>query len=109
MPGFDRTGPAGMGPRTGWGRGFCGPTGGRRAFGAGFGWGGRGRGWRHRFWATGFPRWGRGWFEGTDFAPSYAREDEMAVLKEQSAWLTEELEAIEQRLRELETRQGDEG
>jgi len=24
MPGFDRTGPRGMGPRTGGGRGFCG-------------------------------------------------------------------------------------
>ncbi|MFO8056593.1 MAG: DUF5320 domain-containing protein [bacterium] len=24
MPGFDRTGPRGQGPRTGWGRGYCG-------------------------------------------------------------------------------------
>jgi hypothetical protein len=23
MPGFNGTGPAGMGPRTGWGRGYC--------------------------------------------------------------------------------------
>ncbi|HZD43905.1 MAG TPA: DUF5320 domain-containing protein [Methanomicrobiales archaeon] len=26
MPGFDRTGPRGMGPRTGRGRGFCYPA-----------------------------------------------------------------------------------
>jgi len=36
MPRRDRTGPQGMGPRTGWGRGLC---------GLGLGWGvGRGRG-----------------------------------------------------------------
>jgi hypothetical protein len=31
MPGFDGTGPAGMGSMTGWGRGFCNPT--RTAYG----------------------------------------------------------------------------
>ncbi len=55
MPGGDRTGPAGLGPRTGRARGFCGgyatpgfmdPAPGRGAFG-------RGRGWRHWFFATG--------------------------------------------------------
>jgi hypothetical protein len=40
MPGFDRTGPRGAGPRTGWGRGPCGG-----GFGRGFGAGFRGRGW----------------------------------------------------------------
>ena len=118
MPGFDRTGPAGMGPMTGWGRGRCNPyggRGGRQALWPSFGWSGRGRGWRHRFWATGMPRWGRGGFAGPYYGPSYSdsgpyysREDEMTGLKEQAAWLKEELDAIEQRLSELETRQGDE-
>lgn len=42
MPGFDRTGPRGVGPRTGWGRGPCGRgMGFGRGFGRGFkaGWG----------------------------------------------------------------------
>ena len=108
MPGFDRTGPAGMGPMTGWGRGLCTPHGrraGRPAFGPGFGWGGPGRGWRHR---AGFPGWGRGWSWGPYYEPSYTGEDEMAMLREEAARLKEELNAIEQRLSELETRQRDE-
>ena len=51
MPGGDRTGPMGQGPRTGRGAGYCGPNdqpgfataGGRGGFGFGFG-RGRGRG-----------------------------------------------------------------
>lgn len=42
MPGMDRTGPRGMGPRSGWGRGYCGRAMGfgrglGRGFGAGWG------------------------------------------------------------------------
>ena len=33
MPGFDRTGPMGMGPRTGGGRGFCQPGAGYANYG----------------------------------------------------------------------------
>ncbi len=51
MPGFDGTGPRGMGPMTGGGRGFCNPYGPSYGmmprYGAGFGWpvwGGRGGG-----------------------------------------------------------------
>ena len=111
MPGFDRRGPAGMGPMTGWGRGRCAQYGARRgheAFGPGFGSGGRGgrgRGWRH--WGGGSPGWGRGSFRGPFYEPSYPREDEMSVLKEEAAWLREELNSIEQRLSELETRKHD--
>jgi len=104
MPRFDRTGPAGMGPMTGWGRGLCGASGGRRASGAGFGWGGRGRGWRH---SAGFSEWGRGRFGGPYYGPSYARQDEMAALKEEAASLKEELTAVEQRLSELESSRPD--
>ena len=119
MPGFDRTGPAGMGPMTGWGRGSCGSRGysggGQRFWGYGRGYGrGWGRGWRHRCWATGMPGWGqmypppRGRYYGPgepDFGPSYSQEDEVAALKEEAAWLRQELNAIEQRLSEIETGQ----
>ena len=116
MPGLDRTGPAGMGPITGWGRGLCGS---RRSFGRGqqfWGYGrgygrGWGRGWRHRYSATGMPGWG--WMypppRGGYFGPSYSQEDELAALKEEAAWLKEELNAVEERLSELESRQPDEG
>lgn len=44
MPGGDRTGPAGQGPMTGWGRGRCGGgQGAGRGRGLGRGWGMRGR------------------------------------------------------------------
>ena len=107
MPGFDRTGPEGMGPMTGWGRGFCGPHGrrtGRRAFGLGFNRGGRGRGYRHNHWAGEATGWGRGRFRGPHNEPFYVREDEMATLQKEAARLKEELNAVEQRLSELETR-----
>jgi hypothetical protein len=37
MPGFNGTGPAGMGPMTGWGRGYCNPT--QSAYGTANPWG----------------------------------------------------------------------
>ena len=105
MPGFDRRGPAGMGPMTGWGRGRCtsyGRRAGRGDFGPSFGWGGRGRGWRHRRWASESSGWGRDRFRGPYYEHSYAGEDEMAALREEAAWLKEELNAIEQQLSEFE-------
>ena len=81
MPAFDGTGPGGMGPMTGWGRGYCGPypvddgrapvsgpAYGAPAYGRGFGYGSgfrRGRGFGRGFgprtgWGRGFGR-GRGW------------------------------------------------
>ncbi|OGS21207.1 MAG: hypothetical protein A3J83_05885 [Elusimicrobia bacterium RIFOXYA2_FULL_40_6] len=68
MPGFDGTGPRGLGPMTGGGRGFCAVPvsvgdrsfAGRMFGGRGFrGCGGRGRGHRHWFYATGLPGWAR--------------------------------------------------
>lgn len=52
MPGFDRTGPLGMGPMTGRGLGLCGPRAGRGALGA-YGYPLRGAG-------RGFAPWGGG-------------------------------------------------
>jgi len=83
MPGFDGTGPWGLGPGTGWGLGPCG--GGyafRRGFRRGFGpgpWFGWGRGWGWRWW----------------WRMNYSLEDELEFLKQQRDY-------IEQRIKELE-------
>jgi hypothetical protein len=118
MPAGDRTGPEGMGPRTGRGMGYCSGydahgwayPGFGRGFVGGRGYGGRlmrggGWGWRHQFYATGLPRWAR-WGPppvaayGAPFArPS--REQEVEMLKGEAEWLKEQLDAIAQRMEEL--------
>ena len=107
MPGGDGTGPAGMGPRTGRGAGFCAGysapgyvnAGGGRGF---WGWGrGRGGGWGRRNWfyATGLPFWAR-MAQGFFGAPS--AEQEREVLRQQSQQLQESLDAINRRIEDLE-------
>jgi len=58
--------------------------------GFGFGRGGAGRGWRHRFFATGIPGW----------VPA-ASEQETADLKVQADWLKAQLDTIQKRIEEL--------
>ena len=110
MPGFDRTGPMGMGPMTGGARGRCNPSGrsfGGTGFGPWFGRGrGRGRGYRRMNWASGAPGWMRfgptgSW--GPQFGGPYTREQEVDLLKDQAVALKNELEAIDSRLRNLES------
>jgi hypothetical protein len=105
MPGRDGTGPVGMGPMTGRGAGFCAGypnpgyanAGGGRGF---WGWGrGRGRGRRNWFYATGLPFWAR-WAQG--FFGASSAEQEREALRQQSQQLQESLNAINQRLRDLE-------
>lgn len=112
MPFGDRTGPAGLGPRTGRGLGFC----------SGFpvpgftnrpGWGffgrGGGRGWRNWFYATGLTGWQRAtlgwpwWGAGTPAAP-FSREAELESLKQQAGFLESALENIRKRVAELESK-----
>ncbi|HDR15608.1 MAG TPA: hypothetical protein ENN79_09055 [Desulfobacteraceae bacterium] len=112
MPGFDGTGPAGYGPMTGRGRGYCAPGYGgafRRGFGGGFGYG-RGRGFG-RGWAGG----GRGFgfaarppVYGTA-APGYAwgygpadQGSELEMLRNEAESLRGALDDINQRMQELE-------
>ena len=82
MPGFDGTGPNGMGPLTGGGRGFCNPWGriprqstfpGRANYG--------------------FPRYGTcgSW----PFSPRVTREQELEYLKGQAEALRDELKELE--------------
>ncbi|MCR4419179.1 MAG: DUF5320 domain-containing protein [Clostridia bacterium] len=125
MPRGDRTGPWGLGPRTGRGMGFCAgfPVPGFMNPGW-FGWGGRpggwwggGRGWRHRFWATGVPGWAwwgalplaayglwRAWpsFFGPGAPEGSEKQAEREFLKEQAAFLEKQLEEMKKRLAELE-------
>ncbi len=101
-----------MGPLTGRGAGYCGgnDTPGyanpgralRMGWGAG---GGRGRGWRHRYWynATGVPGWAR-WGVVPD-APAPTGEQETQISKGQVDWLKQQLDEIGQRLEELERKQ----
>lgn len=106
MPRGDRTGPLGMGPKTGRAAGFCAgndrpgfmnPAGGGRSFGRGAGCGGgRGRGRRNMFLATGLPggqRFGA--------APAVAPETETQLLREQVSALQAGLETVLRRLEEL--------
>ena len=89
MPGFNGTGPAGMGPMTGWGMGQCG-TGQRRTLGRGSGRGmGFGRG-------IGFGRgFGRGFgiSRGFGYTPAdmVSREDELDYLRRRSEALESDL------------------
>jgi len=102
MPQGDRTGPAGEGPRTGRGTGYCsgsdkpgfaGRSGGSRGAGRQFP-GQGGRGFRCRFFQTSFNNVG--------FQSGSTGEDEAACLREQSENLKKSLEDIDARLKELE-------
>ena len=103
MPGGDRTGLLGAGPRTGRGLGYCGsdetPGFANPGFGLGMawrrGWGG-GFGWRHRFFAMRRPDWG--WL---NYMPP-TKEETTQALKTEADWLERQLEAINKRLEELE-------
>jgi hypothetical protein len=99
MPGFDGTGPAGQGPMTGGGRGYCAkPVGGTvRPLRGGYGMRGGGRGWRNCFYATGLPGWMRA-------RPSLSKEDELSALKKEEEYLKGELETLHSRINELETK-----
>jgi len=85
MPGFDGTGPRGMGPMTGGGRGFCAvplpaawPT----------------------YMGTGAYRsYGLPW--AVPFAPPMTREQELDFLKTQAQGMRGQLEQIEARIEQL--------
>ncbi len=95
MPGLNGTGPRGMGPMTGGGRGFCSPWGVRAAFrsygvspGMGYG----------------YPYYGAGPAAPgyAPFAPQVSQEEELGFLKGQTGTLRRQLEQIEARIQELE-------
>lgn len=109
MPGGDRTGPQGLGPKTGRAAGYCAgfPQPGcanpvHSDFGRGLGFGrGGGRGRRNRFFATGLPGWMR--FGGNvPMNPAASPEMELQGLKQQAASLQSTLDQVNERLNELQ-------
>ncbi len=113
MPRGDRTGPRGLGPRSGRGAGYCAGydmpgfanpspgVGGR--FGGRFGgWGrgrGWGRGWSYRSYDAGYPNW---------VPPNYppaTQEQELAGLKDEAEWLMGQLGEINRRIADLERKE----
>ena len=93
MPGFDGTGPRGLGPMTGGGRGFCAVPAGGRAIS---------RGRRGAFYgygmAYGAPYWAP---PSTEMTP----EGELAMLRSEADALKKELESIESRIQGLEKKE----
>lgn len=100
VPGYMNPG-AGRGFGMGFGRGFG------MGLGRGRGFGGGGRGWRHRFFATGVPGWA---YYGGSMGPyGYGLpqqepdpEMEKQALKNEAQMLQSELDAIKKRLEDLE-------
>ncbi|MBN1692064.1 MAG: DUF5320 domain-containing protein [Dehalococcoidales bacterium] len=84
MPGFDGTGPRGMGPMTGGGRGFCSPWG----IGATGRYGSLGRT------PYTYPRYGV-------FASTITREQELEFLKSQAEALKNELKNLENQINQF--------
>ena len=108
MPGGDRTGPQGDGPRTGRGLGYCadndqpGYASPQQGQGFGFrrgGWGNRrSRGWRNRSNAGFWPGRGRG---GFDIIPN-AQDQDIGSLKAQLQELQNTLKEVQNRLDQFE-------
>lgn len=116
MPRGDGTGPAGLGPMTGRRAGFCAGYGmpgyANSGWGRGWGRGGRGRGWRHGYYATGLPGWARGGWSVPWGPVPYAPPapwpqdapidvDDVDALREQAGYLEEALGNVRKRLDEL--------
>ena len=112
MPGFSGTGPNGMGPMTGGGRGFCDPRGTGRAVvpedygyiprrsGGGYGYG-RGMGPRGH---GGFPGW-RGVTPAAYPEVTYDERGELDMLREQAELLQRDMAEINRRIGELEKKE----
>ncbi|KPJ68933.1 MAG: hypothetical protein AMJ45_01455 [Syntrophobacter sp. DG_60] len=118
MPAGNGTGPFGLGPMTGRGMGYCagyglpGYAAPRPRLGLGRG---RGRGFRWQYWATGLPGWRRygytpgvagGYPVAAPVSPGVAPEQELGFLKNQASFLEQQLNAILNRIKELEPTKG---
>ena len=98
MPGFDGTGPRGMGPMTGGGRGFCAlplpPA--RPTYGGGGAYPPYGVPWGMPYYGAGSTAPGAG-----PFVPQMTHEQELDFLKNQAQAMRGHLEQIETRIKKL--------
>lgn len=125
MPGFDGTGPMGMGPMTGGGQGYCvgnyAPGYMNLTSGRGFGGRGRGggRGRRNWYYATGLSGWQRAAYGypafgggvapyASPYAPQLPANEERDMLKEEADFLKQQLKDIQSRISTLEKAQAQE-
>ena len=127
MPGGDKTGPRGEGAKTGRAAGYCsgsdspgyanpvagyggrgmrGGAGGMRGGTGGMMGGGRGRGYRHIFYATGLPRWMRGGRYPEVQNDNVRVADDIESLKQEADFLEERLKSIIDRIKGLESDSG---
>ncbi len=96
MPGFDGTGPRGMGPMTGGGRGSCNPRGistAPRGYGA------------YPGTSYGYPHYGGVGISSPFYGGSMAPAQELDFLRNQAQIAKGQLEQIEARIRELEVKE----
>jgi len=94
MPGFDGTGPRGMGPMTGGGRGFCAiPL--RSAWPAYTGMG---------FQMPYAAPWGMPYYGASPSAPQVTREGELDYLGGIAQSMRDDLKGIEARIQEIESK-----
>lgn len=122
MPGFDGTGPRGLGSRTGGGFGFCAPGSGPApagyapgvVYGVGRGgipWGGgRGRafgGGRGRWWGARFPYAVPPYGAAVPYAAA-GPADEKSFLENELAYLEQQIAAVRDRLAEVGTESAEE-
>ena len=95
MPGFDGTGPGGMGPMTGGGRGFC--TTPLRPAWPGYAW--RGRYIPYPYAAP----WGLPYSGLSPFPPQATRQNEIDYLRGLARSMSDNLQEIEARIQEIES------
>ncbi len=102
MPGGDRTGPWGLGSRTGRAAGYCAgynvPGYVNPGYGRGFG-RGRGRGFGRGFWGRGVYPYPAPYYPEPFIEPN--KEEEKAYLENMIKGLEEEMKLIQERLQEL--------
>jgi hypothetical protein len=120
MPRGDRTGPAGLGPMTGRGAGYCAgypvpgfmnPAWGRGGGGRGWGGGGGGFGHRHGYYAAGMSGRQRAFVGLPDYAPPFpaasgplmTKEQELEALKNQAKYFEQALDDLRNQISEVES------
>jgi len=118
MPFGNGMGPAGMGPMSGRGAGFCAGYGvpgylnhwsGLGAPGAGLGFGrGRGRGHRNMYWATGLTGWQRAGMGVQPQLYQSSAEQELSALQGQLKAMEQGIGQNQERIRELEREEAEE-